>query len=581
MNRSRGLHRNPSQAGFALLELTLALIISAIIATSTIKAQLRATKKLTDEAQAQSLLQVKEAVDSYTGQFRSQILAGGAQSLDVDGDGPIAPVSVSNVTQPTIQDLINLGFLPAGFSKNPTITYLDSNNDGIRDDLYLTTLDTAFPAGCLPSECGIKGVTYINTPIVDKDTTGSSFDGVAVGDIMSYLGADGYASLDNTNNLYNNNGTTRTNPLGPNHPGVVAIQVGIPAAGSAYFDDLTVKNLHVTNHADIKNLDVTGTTNLSGSTNTGEITVKKDTNGDGKIDSTDTTCVDLLPNGEVQINCDGLLDATRGQFISNNDPNLLMDISPDTGIRFSDAQGVYSQIFNVPGAITVRSGQLFIFNTDGSLVAKFENGNIVAKNSIGGTFIAPAKLTVKPGDACPTGSTAGPLASDNGFNGLTTKYFSNADGEILYCDESISPARVRSVGLNSVNPQETCQTPGELTVANQDFAAVGVKRGESMICKNGFFLPLKSALPNFVLQQPEVVQNGTVVNKPVCGYLGANPSGQGSPAMVLAPAIEASNDASFVRTITDNGNSWTVHLTESNGTPLTGGKAVALIYCLY
>jgi type II secretory pathway pseudopilin PulG len=582
-NNSRGqrLRVSRGQYGATLIEVTLGLIIAAIVGASALQAQVRSNERERNIAQADLLLRIKEAVDAYAGQHRRLIIAGGAQAIDHDNNPATPPVNMANVAAPTIDELKNLGYLPADFSNDPPLTFLDADSNGIPEDRYLITLNTTFPVGCFPEDCGISGIAYINTPITRNDIGAISYDGRAIGDIRNRLGVDGFSSIDNTAQLFGVGDTRVPNPLGANRPGVVAVRVGIPALGAGNFTDLVTENLTVTNQADIENLDVTNRAAFAGQTLVRNLDVLRDTNGDGLIDAGDEVCINMEPNGVVQINCDGVLDATRGQFISNTNPDLLMEVSADNGVRFSDATGVHSQIFNIPGAITVRAGELFVFNSNGTLEAKFEGGNIIARNSISGTFMAPAKLNVNAGDVCPAGSTASALSGDIGFDGITTKYFSNAAGELLYCDQTVTPARVRTVGMNTVNPQETCPVEGEIAIANRAIPGVNVNRGEHMICRNGFYLPMKSALPNFVLVQPVVVEHNSTVPKPVCGYLGANPSGQGSPAMVLSPAIEASNDSSFVRTITDVGASWRVNLTEANGTPLTGAKAVGMIYCLY
>lgn len=109
--------------------------------------------------------------------------------------------------------------------------------------------------------------------------------------------------------------------------------------------------------------------------------------------------------------------------------------------------------------------------------------------------------------------------------------------------------------------------------------------GQTLVCKqrgaagNGFWVPIRFLLSDFVFLASTQVTDGAVVPKPTCATLGGT---TGTPLIFLVAQNEASPDLAFNRYAVDNGVSWTVRLKQGdNATSLVNGSALAQQYCFY
>ena len=95
-----GAAKRNRQKGITLVEVSLGLIISSVVAFSLIKQQVRNSEIEKNVIQAEQLLLLKEAVDGYASRFRREIIVppgnapapagGGAFHIDNDFD-PATP----------------------------------------------------------------------------------------------------------------------------------------------------------------------------------------------------------------------------------------------------------------------------------------------------------------------------------------------------------------------------------------------------------------------------------------------------------------------------------------------------------
>ena len=109
--------------------------------------------------------------------------------------------------------------------------------------------------------------------------------------------------------------------------------------------------------------------------------------------------------------------------------------------------------------------------------------------------------------------------------------------------------------------------------------------GQTLVCKqrgaagNGFWVPVRFLLSDFVFLASTQVVDGDVVPKPTCATLGGT---TGTPLVFLIAQNEASPDIAFNRYAVDNGPSWTIRLKQGdNATSLVSGSALAQQYCFY
>ena len=189
-------HSNTRHTGFLSIELALVLIISAIIALAVVQQQARSAKSSVAKIQADQLNQVGDALNSYTDLYRRGISAPGDLQVDLNNDGitdvtiPEDPVTGNEGSKltPTIGNLIDVGLLPASFVNRPAA----SNGQ------FITRL-SILPAGCsmAADNCRIEGYITLSQPVTigGQDGTAGEFDSDIAGDMLSFMGGNGFVTL--------------------------------------------------------------------------------------------------------------------------------------------------------------------------------------------------------------------------------------------------------------------------------------------------------------------------------------------------------------------------------------------------
>jgi len=189
-------HSNPRHTGFLSIELALVLIISAIIAFAVVQQQARSAKTSVAQIQADQLNQVGDALNSYTDLYRRGISAPGDLQVDLNNDGitdvtiPETPVTGNEGSKltPTIENLIDVGLLPASFVNRPAA----SNGQ------FITRL-SILPAGCsmAADNCRIEGYISLSQPVTigGQDGAAGEFDSDIAGDMLSFMGGNGFVTL--------------------------------------------------------------------------------------------------------------------------------------------------------------------------------------------------------------------------------------------------------------------------------------------------------------------------------------------------------------------------------------------------
>ncbi len=189
-------HSNTRHTGFLSIELALVLIISAIIALAVVQQQARSAKSSVAKIQADQLNQVGDALNSYTDLYRRGISAPGDLQVDLNNDGitdvtiPEDPVTGNEGSKltPTIQNLIDVGLLPASFVNRPAA----SNGQ------FITRL-SVLPAGCsmAADNCRIEGYITLSQPVTigGQDGTAGESDSDIAGDMLSFMGGNGFVTL--------------------------------------------------------------------------------------------------------------------------------------------------------------------------------------------------------------------------------------------------------------------------------------------------------------------------------------------------------------------------------------------------
>ncbi|VWX33633.1 conserved hypothetical protein [Limnobacter sp. 130] len=187
---------NKNHTGFLSIELALVLIISAIIAFAVVQQQARSAKSSVAKIQADQLNQVGNALNSYTDLYRRGLSAPGDLRVDLNNDGitdvtiPENPVSGNEGSKltPTMQNLIDVGLLPASFVNRPAA----SNGQ------FITRL-SVLPANCsvAADNCRIEGYITLSQAVTigAQDPTAGEFDNDIAGDMLSFMGGNGFVTL--------------------------------------------------------------------------------------------------------------------------------------------------------------------------------------------------------------------------------------------------------------------------------------------------------------------------------------------------------------------------------------------------
>lgn len=180
-------HRN---LGFSLLEMSLALIVAALVLTYAIQERARSLQLEAATIQADQILQLQRSVATYIEQHRDDILnnepilyeSGLTDSLGQVG--LLAGDVVGSLLRPTVDQLRLLGLLPSNFSTRASVV----------DGALQVQLDLV-PEGCVGRACRIEGVVYVDKPIRAEEQGPDEYNGVIVGEILSRLGGYGFASI--------------------------------------------------------------------------------------------------------------------------------------------------------------------------------------------------------------------------------------------------------------------------------------------------------------------------------------------------------------------------------------------------
>lgn len=175
-------------AGFGLIEMSIALLLFALLGAAMLRLQIEQSRRDSARAQADQLLQLRDALESYVNTWRSNILSNTSIPYTV-GSGSLTN---TQTVLPTVSGLIGLGLLPSTFKNTASL-----NNAG-----YVMSAVQLQPAGCLgsnPKSCRIGGYVRLANPLLERDTladvTAGRFDGDMAFNALDALGGNGFVSL--------------------------------------------------------------------------------------------------------------------------------------------------------------------------------------------------------------------------------------------------------------------------------------------------------------------------------------------------------------------------------------------------
>lgn len=517
------------QAGYLMVEASLALAIAAFAAYGGLKSFIETNRMQFATIQGEQLKRLRDGLETYVSENFSALQFGQPVTKTVGGvtttlaNGTAAGQSYS----PTIAQLIAMGYLTTGFSTQ------GSFDNGQTPGNYQVQVQTS-PAGCVANSCDVIGYVWLDQPVRAAGSTEP--DGPAVTAISLAVGEHGgYSMLPAPGNIVGVGGNWNwPNPVAGTPAGVVAARFGFVSSGLGIFVRLN----------DFRDPNLQG--NL---TTVGQIT------GSGDIGTRQETSADPV----------GAADCLRA--VLKNDGQIL-----------SRAAGCINR-----GYINPQTGQIGVNNAAGTTAVAYMDGNtgrMTAERLLSTTFAAPGAACTQEGDIVQdnTSTSAGMLVCRSGHyvviggaalgaieNGACTDEGAIArntalgeDG-LLVCRSGQYKAAgglpVKTAGSACTNPGQLAQTSAKVT----------------LICRSGTFVSLSDRLPYVVFVDSVAVADGYSVGKPACG------SG-GTPMIYVMP--QSFDAVGYVNFYATNGGTWTVRITDGLGASIAG-SGLAQTYCYY
>lgn len=539
----RALQRSTSprkQAGALMLEVSLALIISALAAVGTIRASMRADLMRSADIEADALDMYRTALQRYVDDAYSEIQNG-------------SPVTRNGVTltpaqslNPTVAQLIGMNYLSAGFSNTTLLVDGGTYQNAIRRD----------PVGCITIACNVEGMAWITVPFFDRGTAFTN--GPVIGQMLSRLGGFGGTSIEgSTANITGTGATwTQPNPVAGNPAGVMAARFGFSSAAFLNYirindlrDPDLFGNLTVAGNTRLKStLQVDGTTRLVGNAQLdGTLTTNGTTLLKGAATLNSTLQVDgtsrLVGNAQL----DGTL-TTNGTTLLNGATTINANLAVNGDIRGqrlipTTSNAIGGACPGAEGAISLWSGGTGLLSCQAGAWAA-----LAVQDALGG--------------AC-------------AVEGATSK---SSAGIGLLCVNGVFRGMDAIVRFGSVGA--LCGVAGALALDTAN-------NNETLICKSNLaeaagtlrLMRLRDITSQMVFVAAfEVTGTTGSVVKPNCAASAAHPA---TPVLQMIPKTFSSDDGGYSFSAVDSGATWTLSMNKATGV-MTGTPAViAQTFCYF
>lgn len=492
---------------------------------------------------ATSLVQTADdLVATSTGTYIDSVAAGAQRHMLAEFNNLAAAADVpgtANDLQPTLAELQALGRLP------DTFPGFSPGNQQVR--VFITR------TGCPGPGCNLVAMACITEPMLVRGQVREDLATVAM---ASMAGRGGRSHIGAPDMIRGTLMGSVPNPFGA----ISGIVCGTSNVDAGVFESFARVR-------DTRDLDLRGGLTVSGTNPTGEALRA---NGDimSVNPATGAACVRILRNGQVDINCDGRLNAALGTFTAGATTvqvgNTGTGFAVDTNGRVRGEQGFWSAVGSVFGDNTLgvrAAGTVFTIQTQAGVdaLAVHDNGRTGSRTSVA-TPVLGLTDPVTVGTACATpGATVG---ATNVTAAATTTLRSLVGGGLAICD----PTSGRWSPVTRVVQENTPCSPSGIGGVTAD--------GVSLICTNGTFIRLEDRIGYLTEMESYEVADGGRVPKPSC------PSGSRGPKLYLGAGIEEQNIQRMNRYYVDNGVDWTVYMRDGSNAPILGTIKVTT-YCQF
>lgn len=534
-----------------MLEVSLAIIISALAAAGTIRESMRADLMRSADIEADALDMYRIALQRYVDDAYSELQTGSPVTRNAVTLTPAQSLS------PTVAQLIGMNYLNAGFSNTTLLVDGGSYQNVIRRD----------PVGCVTIACNIEGLAWITVPFFERGTAFTN--GPIIGQMLTRLGGFGGTSIEGSTANITGTGAswTQPNPVAGNPAGVVAARFGFSSA--AFMNYIRINDLRdpdlfgpltVAGDTRLKsNLQVDGTLKVDGATQLV---------GNAQLDGTLTTNGTSLLKGATTLNSTLKVDGAT---------QLVGDVQ-------MDANTITNGTTLLRGATTIGTG--------GANANLTVNGDIrgqrlipTASNAIGGACAgAEGAISLWSGGtgllSCQAGVWTALAVQDTlggacAVEGATSK---SSAGIGLLCVNGIFRGMDAIVRFGSVGA--ACGVAGALALDTAN-------NNETLICKANLaeatgtlrLMRLRDITSQLVFVAAfEVTGTSGSVVKPNCAASAAHPA---TPVLQMIPKTFSSDDGGYSFSAVDSGATWTLSMNKGTGV-MTGTPAViAQTFCYF
>lgn len=536
------------ERGFTLLELLIVIAISTIIAIAAAPAVVWKIEEAGAEATGVYMNILKSSLEKYNITNHDALVAG----LPVTGFAtPLAP---------TVDELI-----AAKYISSPSFPNYTPQRVPVKTQIVLQS--------CPGPNCRLFGIGYTTKAQTYVGTTDIRYDLVA-----SYLASPGAAGA-GAASQQGSEGVLRSSSFSVPNP-VAGTPGGIVAIGT-YLDEGIYANF--VRLQDTRDPDLRGGMTLTGLLPDGNTL---DVNGNvkvtGKTDFLDdvtmtdagsgTVCVKLYKAGQVDVNCNGILNAKAGTFTG---PLGVVKVG-DTGVGYTidstgkvrGQAGFYTALNSVfgdnPNGVRFGGANFTVQNAAGiEHLAVNNDGSVQARKTIASPILSLTDV-VAVGGAC--GSPAAISPAGAATNAGSTAIASAGNGLLVSCIAGFWSPLTKSGSIGGA-----CSPDGSLATDST---------GLSLICTGGQYAPLSDRFGSIVLSESFTVRD-TVANsdplvpKPFCA------SGSTSSRIYLTSRDELQGNNQYVNRYTkDLGTGWQVFIRNGVDAPVVG-SVIAQTYCVY
>ena len=567
------------QRGVTILAVLLGLVVAGVVGMGIVEKQALQHRIDVGRAQGDLLLDMRQATNMYVLENYPQLQLD--QSVTRNGVTLAAGVNDGQSFRPSVQDLINLGYLREG------TTDLSRVNNG----RYRVKLEK-IPVGCVGVDCDVHGAVYIDRPILEGGGNTGDPDGVVIGQTITTVGGDAlFTAVAHNEDFLGMNGTVMPNPVAGNPYGIVGARVGY--GSSAWGRFLVVGDPRDPNFQG--DMTVHGDTNIGGDTHIGgNTTVVGDIGSgegadpggskctlaailnSGQVVTRTAECVTrtwMRNDGEIGIATEtgtqtiritganggsGMTvsrnDGSTGAYIGNRHPTIPADLHSQVFGDSATVNQIRANNADGTGASYMTSLQV------GANTTNFRDLNMRREETVGAACTMPEvdpnlRASFHGTDQRPDGPDLKPLAIGH----LGSKPV------LLTCDVATNtwqPVTGQTIGTVGGH----CDTPGSSGVTDN---------GLTLICSNNnTWVSMEDRLSKWAVKGSVQVRHNDLVAQPIC------PAGSKALIYEIPQVIDGTNYVSnfYARPTL---NSWRIFIIDGQGAALPQAKAIAQIGCWF